>query len=229
MGMEWRDFKRDLERFTMEIVPDEFQSRQIEITLYLFDLLQAFTPVDSEHAKRNWRVTMNMDIPSNELGERTQVTRYKAVTTARRVSTANIRAKLGGMMPGSKAVVGVKKENRGKSTLLWVFNNVKYMSALENGHSKQAPDGFIHIAIAATREFIKGVGLKRGSWDWSYLGAVSAIRSATAAAASEAAAKAAKAAKSAATRAANKAKKESMAAAPKIVTNAKGHIVRRKR
>ena len=34
------------------------------------------------------------------------------------------------------------------SMVYWIFNNLDYIEALENGHSKQAPGGFIAPAIA---------------------------------------------------------------------------------
>jgi hypothetical protein len=52
-----------------------------------------------------------------------------------------------------------------KSTTFRVYNNVRYMPALIDGHSQQAPQGWYEIVLMETRQFMLGVSIVKGMRD----------------------------------------------------------------
>jgi hypothetical protein len=146
-------FQKDLERFTKEEIPVEFKRRQIEIIIYLFNRIRWHTPIapnDSQwkgfkggFAITNWRVTMNLP-PSNTVGEYGKPTRMR--------TTEEIRGQFDTMKQGSGSSQGI-------FDYLWIFNNVHYIQALENGHSKQFPrERMVAMSIDETVTYFQTKG-----------------------------------------------------------------------
>lgn len=96
--------------------------------------LKRATPVDTGWARANWQVSIGHPI--------TQTT-------------------------GSREAVNVSAQAAGEARLLvydlsqgdiWITNNVPYIQELNQGHSKQAPAGFVEDAIRAAIASIAGAG-----------------------------------------------------------------------
>lgn len=144
MGMRKEAFMKELYHFERVTIPKEFVARKVEITLFLYYALRRNTPVMSGHARDNWRISSRVSHRGNEVGKRTQITRYTATTTARPRSELSIRASLSTVKP---------------EQTIWVYNNVPYLESLADGHSLQAPKGtMIGIPIMETMEFIAARG-----------------------------------------------------------------------
>jgi Bacteriophage HK97-gp10, putative tail-component len=110
------------------------------------DIVQR-TPVDTGYCRRNWQVSA--DSPAEGvIGEPPKKKKgmpkgeLEPLYSPEGANTA---------IPIAKGV-----------TLIWIVNNVVYAEALENGHSKQAPNGMVRIAIAQLQAewdgIIKGLG-----------------------------------------------------------------------
>lgn len=153
MGTNTKQFQADLNKFVNEEIPREIKRRQIECMVFLWKAVRARTPVLTEHAKRNWRITLGM-IPRGELGKR--YSNSPGGTTAVGPSEEQIRNQMG-MLPLGSSVQGFG--NKGRSALATLFNNVSYMQALADGHSSQAPAGYIiEGAMDELRTFIATKG-----------------------------------------------------------------------
>lgn len=83
------------------------------------------TPVATGRARGNWRVTIGSPAVGYER-ERFSPSGQESIQEALSVSSA--------IVPGND---------------VWISNNLPYIGALNDGHSKQAPAGFIEKAVQA--------------------------------------------------------------------------------
>jgi len=159
-------FQKQLNYFTENEVPQKLMRRQIEISLYLLNKLQNRTPVDTGFAVSNWR--MNVDyIPQGVLGsyERAKTRRMPYDPKDPYRFRKPIEAPLQGRNR-DKLIETAFERGQNYNMAQWkkvghkifVFNNVHYMKYLANGHSKQAPKGWISLAIAETKAWAKSKG-----------------------------------------------------------------------
>jgi hypothetical protein len=82
------------------------------------------TPVDTGYCRRNWQVTV--DVPASG-------------TVGSPLEKAS----------GGTAIAPPPPPNLPPDALhVFITNNVEYVEALENGHSRQAPNGFVAISVA---------------------------------------------------------------------------------
>lgn len=91
------------------------------------------TPADTGKAKSNWQA--GLDVPAS--GEREAHALGKGGSTAEANSSAAIDAAL--------EVINRYKSDSNQS--INITNNLPYISALNDGHSKQAPEDFVRIAV----------------------------------------------------------------------------------
>lgn len=103
----------------------------------LFGKLVERTPVDTGHARANWNIDTKFD-PS-------LVTRVVAsdVRKSRKAGAA-------GKSNEVKSITAQKArefEYNIVDQVIVIYNNVPYIEALENGHSKQAAQGFIAMTV----------------------------------------------------------------------------------
>lgn len=101
------------------------------IALNIHKELVETTPVDSATAISNWRVTR--DAPAGD------------------VIPAYVPGKKGSTAAANRAIAintaeAVLSNYRGRFRV-FVFNNVSYLAILNDGSSKQAPAGFVQVAI----------------------------------------------------------------------------------
>jgi hypothetical protein len=165
-------FNNQLLSFVHDELPDRLMRRQIEISVHLIERLQVGNPVDTGFSRSNWR--MNVDkIPSGTLGTYEKALARKTVTHhAKDRSFRNVTNPAKGeygplkgigretlisrAFGNSKNFTMTKWKNVGH--VIYVFNNVPYVKYLEQGHSGQAPKGFIWIALAETRVWMQAKG-----------------------------------------------------------------------
>lgn len=159
-------FQKQLNYFTENEVPQKVMRRQIEISLYLLAKLQNKTPVDTGFAVSNWR--MNVDyIPQGTLGK------YEKALARRMHYDPNdpyrfrkpVLPPLSGRTSDKLIETAFERGQNYNMTqwkkighTIYVFNNVKYMKYLADGHSKQAPKGWIPLSIAETKAWAKSKG-----------------------------------------------------------------------
>ena len=106
-----------------------------KITLDVTANLVEMTPVDTGWARNNW--VPSIGVPREESAG----------------SPDNVAAAFAGQEAGKAEVAGYRLE-QGK---VFVSNNVPYIQTLNNGHSKQAPAGFVQRAARkAVTEDIRG-------------------------------------------------------------------------
>ena len=90
-------------------------------TIELFGRVVKMTPVDTGRAKGNWQCTVGS--PATDEIDRLDKS-------------------------GSTVMAEVKQNVPKAGNVVWLANNVPYIRALEYGHSKQAPEGMVRIAVA---------------------------------------------------------------------------------
>ena len=84
------------------------------------------TPVDTGRARANWQVGINEQVESSVL----ETDRTGDATIAR-----------------NEEVIDTFRLEGGGSGAIYISNNVDYIEALNNGHSGQAPAGFVESGI----------------------------------------------------------------------------------
>jgi len=117
------EFKADLESFANQLniaLPLVVQ----KVAIDLWTSITMRTPVDTGRARANWFLTQGA--PSTQLDE------YKG-------------AKTGEVAPPTPPDVSTITGDEP----VYIVNNLPYIEALENGHSKQAPAGMVALAIQA--------------------------------------------------------------------------------
>ena len=97
------------------------------------------TPVDTGRARASWFV--NSDSPGSDTAP--------AAAKDGKIDWAGVNdATIG------SATAAIKADPYKK---WWVYNNLPYIRALELGHSEQAPEGFVAIAVALVEAEIMGI------------------------------------------------------------------------
>ena len=134
MGIALDQFQLDLNAFVIDEVPKEFKRRHIEIIIYLYNQILEGMPVRTGHAKGNWRVSMHT--PGNGVlgidGE--------GVLSR---PTESIRGDMDTMKVGD---------------IIWIYNNVHYMTYIEDGSPNNPPRLVVASAIENTRMYIASRG-----------------------------------------------------------------------
>lgn len=123
-GLSARDFALDLKKFG-KVTKEQAQTIFRKIALELDSRVVLSTPVDTGRARGNWFPSINS--PSSALD-------------------MNAQDKSGSAAIG--ALTGVAMGAQLGDTI-WMTNNLPYILPLENGHSKQAPQGMVDINLNA--------------------------------------------------------------------------------
>lgn len=120
-------FSADLDAFAKQIKASlDVVVRRAAVDLH--DRIVRRTPVDTGRARASWSMSLDTIQGAGDVGSGTTST----------VPVVN------------PAVLADLK--RDPYRVVWIFNNVNYILALENGHSKQAPAGM----VAISREEVEG-------------------------------------------------------------------------
>jgi len=107
------------------------------------------TPVDKGVARSNW-------IGSNGTPFADVIPAYAPGKKLGIGERANAEAAI------AQAKTAINTFQAGKGQKLYLTNNVPYIGRLNNGHSKQAPAGFIQKGVQAGVESVKGARIFKG-------------------------------------------------------------------
>jgi len=114
-------FKADLAKFAEQLKIEKARVVQ-KVVLDLWTGITRRTPVDTGRARANWFVTEGAPSGNVEHADAKEPNSVPAPTA-----------------PNVNAITGEKS--------VFIINNLPYIEALENGHSKQAPNGMVRLAI----------------------------------------------------------------------------------
>jgi hypothetical protein len=122
-----KQFNDTVEKSFKRLTEEQVVLAQKKIVLDLLRKVIRRTPVDTGRARGNWQVSI--DFPAT--GE-LEVLHENAHTIFARGNAA------------------IKKLPPYK--IVWLTNNVSYIVALENGHSKRSPEGMLRVSLAEITE-----------------------------------------------------------------------------
>ena len=129
-GKSARQFALDLRKFG-KVTREQATMIFRKITLELDSRVVLGTPVDVGRARGNWFPSLNT--PATGTTDKADPTGSAAL--------AEINSLVGSARLGDT---------------VWLTNNLPYILPLENGHSKQAPDGMVDINLNAIAAFYGG-------------------------------------------------------------------------
>jgi len=146
-------FVLELNAFTDKVLPENLVLFHKKLSLQVLRGVVMRTPVDTGRARGNWQLGVET-VPTGEVTdfEKPQATSGEAGKKKRR--------------PQFNAV-GKATFERGLANLaalkpfsvVFITNNVPYIEPLENGHSKQAPNGMVKVTLEQVRtQFATEVG-----------------------------------------------------------------------
>lgn len=129
-----KSFQLDLKKFGEVTVPQEHLALQKKIAVKLHQLVvyknsdMPKHPVDWGWARANWNVFAGATCPETDPGP---------------------RKRTGKIVDATSQLMMIKPFG-----MIWVYNNVSYIEALEDGHSKQAPTGMVDGALNDIKTFM---------------------------------------------------------------------------
>lgn len=120
-----RAFELAIDNFINEAIPEAVADLQRTVALEILTGVVLKTPVDTGRARGGW--TLTLDAPVFDLSE------------------SDIpRDPTGRIIAGAAVLRNLKP-----FSVTYVQNNVPYIVALEDGHSRQAPGGMVAVTIAS--------------------------------------------------------------------------------
>lgn len=125
MPTNFKEFSRAVIDFKQRLLPEQYLLFQKKLAFQLLNGVVLKTPVDTGRARGNWQVGID-EIPRDVLD----------VTDLNGNST---------MASGSKVLAGLVP---GGFQIVYIANSLPYIVPLENGHSRQAPQGMLALTIA---------------------------------------------------------------------------------
>lgn len=123
----------DLGKFNKSISQIEIQLDKAtvetikKVTLVIDSALVLSTPVDTGRARANWLPSINSP-RTEKIKDKTDISGVKSIEEANSV-VSNVK-------PGDT---------------VYIRNNLEYIQRLNNGHSKQAPAGFVEKAVQSVK------------------------------------------------------------------------------
>lgn len=141
-----REFEHELNVFIEKTLPDQHLAIQKKIAIDLFSRIIEKNPVGNPDLWKNPE-----SAPPGYVGGRSRGNWQVSTTTPKNNDVPNIDPE------GSTTVaLGLSAMATAKyGGTIWIYNNVRYITALEHGHSKQAPAGMVAVSLA---EIAAGLG-----------------------------------------------------------------------
>ena len=124
MAKDLQGFNADLDKFARTIGVDVVKVRK-KVSFGILNSLIKRTPVDTGRARASW--AMADGVPPSVIAAEGQRTRQSASAEAKGNVTANFT---------------------NPWDVTYITNRLPYIIALDQGHSQQAPNGFVAIALA---------------------------------------------------------------------------------
>lgn len=117
-----------------------------KLVLDLYTLIVMGTPVDTGRARASWNVAFDQPdekvpplIPSGD-----KSAREAARKAGKSVGIHPMFQQFEGIPPAPAAIKGIDAKRK-----IFITSNLAYINALEQGHSGQAPQGMVRIAVAS--------------------------------------------------------------------------------
>jgi hypothetical protein len=131
MGDNLEQFNKEIDEFC-QTIPDKVNTVQKVIVLEALKRLVEKTPVKTGRARGNWQATI--DAAAEGQLEVTDIDGQATISKGLSI--------LGEMQP---------------YCIVWISNNVDYIEFLEDGSSKQAPEGMLAITVEELMQMFEGV------------------------------------------------------------------------
>jgi len=126
MADNLKEFNADLMKFASSI-DVKFETVVRRIVLELYDKITKRTPVDTGRARASWMLNSGSSAGSDTASEAASVD-YKSMNKSQREELKS----------------DVVKNPYVKR---WIYNNLPYIKALEDGSSSQAPQGMVKLTV----------------------------------------------------------------------------------
>tara|TARA_R110000822_G_scaffold137399_13_gene274912 strand:- start:2000 stop:2473 length:474 start_codon:yes stop_codon:yes gene_type:complete len=149
-------FRIDLDNFTKKVVPKQAAELQRKMALELFTVVVQGTPVGNH---RRWQ--RNIDRATRGLKPLPQgyVGGHARKNWQMRIGSPMVAVKSGQDKSGQQTLDAgyrVAASIKSKPVRLFIVNPLPYIQPLEQGHSRQAPNGWIKRAIALVTAKYRG-------------------------------------------------------------------------
>lgn len=119
----------------IDSIPAKKELLMRKIALDLWGDITLRTPVDTGRARANWFLTVGAPSNERDLHEGAKTGEVAAPPT-----------------PSLNEITGNES--------IFIINNLVYIEALEEGHSKQAPIGMVRLALQAEAALLQGTALE---------------------------------------------------------------------
>jgi hypothetical protein len=134
------EFNKALKETAEKLLPQQVKLLQQKIALELLRRIVMKTPVDTGRARGNWQLTLK-ERAEGEVGE--DILDATAAGTGEQAQDANAVRAAGTVIEGAAKVLrGLKP-----FSICYITNNVPYIVYLEEGSSKQAPQGMVALSL----------------------------------------------------------------------------------
>ena len=139
-----RRFNRELQEFGKKLVPEELTKLVKAIAFEAFARIVFKTPVDTGRARGNWQISIGQPIFDEiELDQ------------AQDIALSDI---------GNEGVRAAQVlQNLNPFEVVWISNNVPYIEFLEEGSSRQAPQGMVAETFSELIQLFPEIGGPRAS------------------------------------------------------------------
>ena len=149
-----KQFDHELDVFVEKALPAQHLAVQKKIAIDLFSRIIEKNPVGNPDL---WAVS-SLPPPPGYVGGRSRANWQISVGTVGSDASKEPEAGVSTQQPISSTQLsaGLSAMATAKfGQTIWIYNNVRYITELENGHSKQAPIGMVAVSLA---EIAAGLG-----------------------------------------------------------------------
>lgn len=134
-------FQLDLANFAKVAVPEQHGVLVKKIAFEVFKGVVEKTPVKTGRARGNWGISVGV---AESIDQNSDAKQTGDPLTGREM----------GMSQGAMASMNDADASK---KVIWVSNNLPYIEALENGHSKQTPQGMVETTLNEVQDFINSL------------------------------------------------------------------------
>jgi len=142
-----RQFNKQLDDFSKNQVPEATVAFQKKIAIDLFGRIIDKNPVGNPS---EWAPS-SLPAPPGYVGGRSRGNWQISITVPAETSLIAIDAEGSATLTAGLGNLAQAKP----FGAIWIFNNVRYITALEKGHSKQAPAGMVGVSLAEVTSFFQ--------------------------------------------------------------------------
>lgn len=124
-----KEFRAEITDYAKKVLPEKFLVFHQKIAMELLSRVVRRNPVDTGRSRNNWQAGLS----TNETGVADWYTRS----------------------PGESVMeLATRVKDMKPFAVIFLWNNVEYVLDLEDGTSRQAPDGFVAISIAELQTLV---------------------------------------------------------------------------